>query len=288
MKLRTGIALHQWPRLKVYRKEIVPPDGYVLAEFDFSGQEMRWMAEYSRDETMLNLFSSAPPYDDAHGFMGSRLTNRTFEDLLACRKLPDEDPRKKQADNDRYLGKFANLSLQYRTSAKKLMSKARIEYKIPMLLLEANQVRATYLQTFAGVPAYWDTQIQFAKMHGYVETFAGKRYRFSEDAWMRDRAWGSESTAINFPIQGVGGSQKALAMAHLVPYLWKNGGMFGWDLHDGLFNYLPEKHAVEQAYEIREMLSNLPYEKAWGFKPTIPFPVDCKLGSSWGDLQELK
>lgn len=287
MKYQTGIALHQWPRENLYRKQLKAPDGYLLVEHDFSGQEMRWMAEYSRDYTMLNIFSSAPPNDDAHGYMGAALAHRDFYELLKCLQLPEEDPVFNQAKNDRYLGKFANLSLQYRTGAKKLRSKARIEYNLPMTMLEAKEVKATYERTFPGVPRYWETQIAKAKTQGFVETFSGKRYRFPADAWTKERTWSSESTSINWPIQAVGGSQKSLAMKYLKPFWQRTGGMFAWDLHDGLFQFYPEAIVETCALEAQQILNNLPYEKEWGFRPTIPFPVDVKIGPTWGELKEL-
>ena len=245
------------------------------------------MACYSEDATMLNIFSSPPPYDDAHAFIGASLTGRTFEEMITDWHAPKDTEQFKQAKNDRYLGKFANLSLQYRTSANTLMKKARIDYKIPMLLLEAQRVKQTYEATFSGVPRYWASQIQFAKSHGYVESFNGKRFRFASNAWQRENVWSSGSTAINWPIQGIGGSQKSLAMKYLIPYLHKIGGQFAWDLHDGIFTFLPEKIAYEEALIIKEMLSNLPYEQEWGYKPPIPFPVDASIGPNWGQLQEI-
>ncbi len=286
-KIQTGIALHQWPRARYIRKLMKAPPGYLLCEHDFSGQEMRWMACYSQDANMLEIFKSKPPYDDGHAFMGARLASRTFENLIEDYHKDKETEEFKQASNDRYLGKFANLSLQYRTSANTLMRKARIEYKIPMLLLEAQRVKQVYEATFSGVPRYWDSQIQFAKAHGYVESFNGKRFRFNASAWQRDRQWSSGSTAINWPIQGIGGSQKSLAMKYLVPYLREIGGEFAWDLHDGLFTFLPEDSAYDEAVNIREILSNLPYKEEWGYEPPIPFPVDASIGPTWGELQEV-
>jgi len=269
------------------RESMCAPPGDLLDEHDFAGQEARWMAEYSRDTTMLGIFNSKPPYDDIHAYMGARLTSRSFENMIQDWHADKETEIFKQAKNDRYLGKFANLSLQYRTSANTLMRKARIDYKIPMMLLEAQRVKQTYEATFSGVPAYWASQIQFAKAHGYVESFNGKRFRFAPNAWQRDRTWSSGSTAINWPIQGIGGSQKSLAMKHLIPYLRGIAGEFAWDLHDGLFSFIPEDIAYEEALNIKEILSNLPYEQEWGYKPSIPFPVDASIGPNWGKLEEI-
>jgi len=104
----TGIALHQWPRGKDFRRQISAPPGYTLCEFDFAGQEFRWMAVASEDETMLGLCA---PGEDAHGYMGSRIGGVDYRQLVAGVK--DGDGFYK---NLRTVGKLANLSLQYRTS----------------------------------------------------------------------------------------------------------------------------------------------------------------------------
>ena len=288
MRHQTGIALHQWSRNKIIRSQIAAPDGFLLCEFDAAGQEMRWMAEYSRDPIMLQIFRSKPPYDDAHAFMGASLTNRSFEQMLSEYHSEEGTEIQKAAGNDRYLGKFANLSLQYRTSAATLMSKARVGYGIPMILFEAERTKSKYETTFAGVPQYWASQISSAKAHGYVESFNGKLYRFPANAWERKNQWFSGSTAINFPVQGVGAGQKSLAMKYVVPYVRSIGGSFYYDLHDGLFFIIPEDIAYEQSLIIRdEILNNLPYEQEWGYKPTIPLPWDASIGKNWGELKEI-
>ena len=56
-----GFALHQMlTRMggktdKRFRSLILAPEGYDIVEFDAIGQEFRWMAVHSRDETMLSL-----------------------------------------------------------------------------------------------------------------------------------------------------------------------------------------------------------------------------------------
>ncbi len=47
-----GFALHQMKRGKDFRSIIAAPPGYTLMEFDAAGQEFRWMAIASEDETM--------------------------------------------------------------------------------------------------------------------------------------------------------------------------------------------------------------------------------------------
>jgi DNA polymerase-1 len=272
-----GFALHQMKRGKDFRSIIAAPPGYTLMEFDAAGQEFRWMAIASGDETMLEL---CLPGEDPHGFMGARIRHMDYRELVAKVKAGDKD-----AKDGRQLGKVANLSLQYRTSAKKLRSVARVQYNIPMEQPEADLIYGTYQSTYTKVPTYWKNQIALTKQLGYVETFAGRRVQVVGN-WRGSQGWSMESTSINYRIQGTGGDQKYLALSVLRPYINRIGAVFAWELHDGVYFYVPDAMVERAATEIPYLLANLPYKKAWGFTPPIPLPWDCKYGKSWGELKE--
>lgn len=274
-----GFALHQEKRGKEFRGIITAPAGYTLMEFDAAGQEYRWMALASGDETMLQL---CLPGEDPHSYMGAQITHRDYRDLI--RLVHEED---KQAGEDRKLGKLGNLSLQYRTSAAKLLTVARVQYNIDMQLPESQKIHRTYLNTYRRVPIYWNKQIAKTKRLGYVETFGGRRVQVIGN-WNGKQGWSMESTAINYPIQGTGADQKYLAISVIGPYLRKIGAYFAWDLHDGIYIWVPNDKVDRAAVDIKWMLDNLPYKKAWGYTPSIPLPWDCKYGPSWGMLKEYK
>jgi DNA polymerase I-like protein with 3'-5' exonuclease and polymerase domains len=139
------------------------------------------------------------------------------------------------------------------------------------------------------MPKYWKRQIELARIQGWVETQAGRRIQIGqEQTWDPNNKWSYESTAINFPIQGVGADQKYLAMMVLRDYLPRVDGRLYFELHDGIFCVVPDRYAEKAAREIRTLLSNLPYERAWGRSFPIQFPVDAKLGKTWGSLKEVK
>lgn len=274
----TGVALHQWKRGKDFRRLITVPEGFVLCETDAASQEFKLMACASGDETMLQL---CQPGEDPHSYTGAAIAHRDYRGLIDAVKSGES-----QAESDRKYGKLANLSLQYRTSAPKLRTVARVQYGIPMELPEAQNVRETYLRTYRGVPKYWKDQIRICKAQGYAETFAGRRVQLGHD-WGRD-SWSKESTSINFRIQGTGADMKYLGLAVVQEFLNKNGCYFYYELHDGLFWLLPEDNYKYCALMIQKILNNLPYEKAWGWQPPIQLNWDCKVGPSWGDLKELE
>lgn len=270
---QVGFALHQMKRSSEFRRIISSPQGYVLLGFDFAGQEYRWMAVESGDEAMLGL---CQPGEDAHTYMAGRIGNIEYRELQGKVKAKEDS-----ALSLRFLGKVGNLSCQYRTSAKTLRRVARVDYGIPLDQETSERIHRVYRQTYPGVPQYWRRQIAKCKDSREVWTLSGRKVLLP-DTW----DWSSESTAINFPIQGVGTDQKYLALHVIRDYLNKVSGKFYFEMHDELFFIVPTRYAERAATDIKVLLSNLPYKAAWGLDLPINFPVDAKLGSTWGDLQE--
>lgn len=202
--------------------------------------------------------------------------------LARCYDIVNCGPRTRFAAN----GVIVHNSLQYRTSPRKLRSKARVEYGIPLEMPEAQRIHKTYQRSYPGVPRYWSSQIELVKELGYVETFGGSRVNVVGD-WVGRDSWSMGSTAINTRIQGTGADQKYLAMKYIRPILHWYGARFLFDLHDGLYLLVPKEHTIELAHELKYMLDNLPYQAEWGFTPRIPMPWDCKVGPSWGKLKDF-
>lgn len=280
-EVQTGVALHQWKRGKEYRNLLRAPEGYTLIEHDFAGQEFKWMAVESGDPTMLRL---CEPGEDPHSFMSSRIEPALpYRELMRRVALEEAEAKK-----TRQLGKVANLSLQYRTSWRTLMLVAWCDHGVVLTEIEAQRIHATYKTTYIQVPQYWRRQISFAKTHGYAETLGGRRIQLGTgDVWDKETTWSRESTAINFPIQGVGADQKYLALKVLKDFLPSVDGRFAFELHDGMFTIVPDAKAEKAAHDMKYLLSNLPYKQAWGKQFPILFPVDAKTGKSWGTLKDL-
>lgn len=274
-----GWAIQQEKRGPEFRNILIAPEGYVILEFDASGQEFRWMAIQSGDPTMLQLCSKG---EDPHTYMGAQIYHEDYDHLLSLVRKDD-----KSSLHKRKLGKLSNLSLQYRTGASRLCVKARVEYELPMELPEAKRLWATYRRTYPRVPEYWDIAVARTRRKGFAETLGGRQVQVVGD-WSGSMAWQMEGTAINYPIQGTGGDQKYLALSVLKPYLVQHGIKFVLDLHDGIYFLCPEHHARKAIEDIKKMLDNLPYKQAWDFTPPVPLPWDAKMGTTWGNLKEVK
>jgi DNA polymerase I-like protein with 3'-5' exonuclease and polymerase domains len=277
---QVGFALHQMKRDPVFRRILVSPPGFTLMEFDAAGQEYRWMAIASGDRTMLQL---CQPGHDPHAFMGSRIDRTlSYQQIRENAKVTGSPE-----SNARQCGKVVNLSSQYRVGHKKLRQIAEVDYGILLSLEEAQRIQRVYLSTYPMVKRYWFDQITSAQAQGYVETIPGRRVRITGE-WGGDLAWQMEGTAVNYRIQGTGADQKYLALRCVRDYLNEIGARFAWDLHDGLYFYVPTPKVRDAAHYIKDVLDNLPYEAVWKFKPPIPMPWDCKVGPSWGDLKPFE
>lgn len=270
-EIQHGIPIHQWERGKASRNILTAPEGYLLAEFDASGQEMRLMADASQDATMLSLFEQDI---DTHAYMGAAI------ERLDWHWIHDEQDNDPKAKSARYLGKFANLSLQYRIGVDTMMVRALTGYDLQLTHARASHIKETYKSTYPGVPAYWNAAIQFARAKGYAETKGHRRL-----ATPNMSSWEQQQTAINLPIQGTGADMKSLAIA-VGTSVFDNNLIYGWDLHDALFLFVKDDaKAKGRVVMFQELLNNLPYEKAWGWHPSVALPWDAKYGKTWGTLK---
>lgn len=278
---KIGVPLHQWPRPKAMRELIAAPEGYALLEVDASGQEARLMAAQSQDEAMLRIFNSPAPYDDMHSFTAAAIGGLDFDEVLRLKKAKDELIT--GANGLRNSAKFINLSKQYRAGNKKLRVVARVQYGLVHDLQTIARWSRLYHVTYPGVEQYWTDAIRRAQALGYAESLGGRRYAI--DRWDDAHKWGSESSAINFPIQASGADMKELAIATIdeqFPEL-----IFMLDLHDGLFFLVPEAIATaDLVRDVCSVLNSIDYVSAWDWSPPIPMLWDGGCGKSWGTISK--
>lgn len=277
-KYQTGLAIHQMPRLKEFRALIKPRPGYKMVEFDASGQESRLMCIHSNDAQMMQIFQNNL---DFHSATGARISGLSYEAFMKGKA--EGNSAIVGAQGLRYAGKFLNLSQNFRVGAKKMRIQARVQYNIIIDFMKAQGWQTTWKQSYPGVQQYWKDAIAKAKLAGYAETLAGRRFRLIY--WGKEDRWSTESSAIMMPIQGSGADQKDLAIQQINKLFPEFEFMI--DLHDGLFYEVKQEVTTERILECREMLNNLDYEKWWGFKSPIPLLWDASVGSRWSTLKEL-
>lgn len=281
-KKPVSVALHQTPRGPKVRKMVQAPADKILIELDASGQEARLLAEIGDIHSMLDVFRNN---QKIHAVMGSAIAGLDYDTFMTKYKSDSDLGPFAGPDGFYYCGKFINLSMQYRVGEKKQRIQARTDYNLIKSRYEIRAWRDLYHHTYPEVKGYWDRAAKKAKALGYAETLGGRRYYI--DKWGGDYEWPSSSSAINFPIQGSGGDMKNLAIATLNKE-YRTQVEYAWDLHDGLFYWLPrEKASLDLARSMQNTLDNLNYKDAWGWEPRISIPWDLSIGLNWGEMKEI-
>lgn len=175
------------------RKAFVPggPD-FTIFSADYSQIELRIMASFSEDETMIQAFKDGK---DIHTITASRIFKVALEEV-------DSDMRRK--------AKTANFGIIYGISAFGLSQRLNIPR------LEAGEIIDAYFAEFPAVKQYMDNVINEARETGYVSTILGRR-RYLPDINSRNMTQRgfAERNAINAPIQGSAADMIKVAMINI-------------------------------------------------------------------------
>ena len=174
------------------RKAFIPAPGNVFFSADYSQIELRLVADFSHDATMVEAFVEG---HDIHAITASKIYHEPLESVTA-------DQRRK--------AKTANFGILYGISAFGLSERLQIPRS------EAKELIDGYFATFPTVREYIERVVAQAKEQGYVTTKFGRR-RMLPDINSRNsvvRSF-SERNAVNAPIQGTAADIIKIAMVRI-------------------------------------------------------------------------
>ena len=181
------------------RKAFIPRDeNHLILSADYSQIELRIMAAFSKDESMLDAFNNGL---DVHKATAAKVFHVPLEEVTS-------DMRRK--------AKTVNFGIIYGVSAFGLAAQLAISRT------EAKEIIDQYFVEFPKVKTFMDQSIADARENGYVETVLGRR-RYLRDilsANMNERGF-AERNAINAPIQGSAADMIKVAMIQIQDFLEK-------------------------------------------------------------------
>ncbi len=161
------------------RKAFIPDEGHLFLSADYSQIELRLVADFADDETMLKAFRDG---DDIHAITAAKIYHKKPDEVTA---------------NERRHAKTANFGILYGISAFGLASRLNIARA------DAKQLIDNYFATFPTIQQYMSKSVEFARENGYVVTKMGRKRRLpdinSKNPVVRGYA---ERNAINAPVQG--------------------------------------------------------------------------------------
>ena len=239
---------------EIRRAFVARDENYLLLAADYSQIELRIIASLANDRHMIDAFAN---HYDIHAATAAKIYG-----------LPMDEVTKDLRRN----AKSVNFGIIYGISAFGLSEQLGIPRK------EASALIDEYFTQYPDIKHYIDTNIAFAREHGYAQTLLGRR-RYLPDINSRNAAARSfaERNAVNMPIQGTSADMIKLAMVRIHSSLMRQHlrTRMILQVHDELvFDlYRPEEALVRQIVA-REMKQALPL-------PGIDIEVGIDVGDNW-------
>ena len=236
------------------RKAFVPrDDNHILLAADYSQIELRIIAHLSGDQAMQNAFREGL---DVHADTASRVYNVAIEDVT-----PEM----------RRNAKAVNFGIIYGMSAFGLAERLKISRS------EASQIIKNYFKEYVGIQNYIDSQVNFAKDNGFVETMLGRRRYLrdinSSNSVVRNFA---ERNAINAPIQGSSADMIKIAMIEI------DKEMTARDMKSKMILQVHDELVFDVCKEELEMIQEIVRDKMLNALPlSIPIEVNLNTGENW-------
>lgn len=159
------------------RKVFVADEDSVLLASDYSQIELRLLAHFSNDETMIHAFNHN---QDIHTITASKVFDK-----------------KTITPEERRMAKAVNFGIIYGQSSFGLSEELGISVK------DADGFIKRYYEDFSSIKGYLDSQVAFAYEKSYVKTLLNRRRyikELSQNNYML-KSFG-ERTAMNAPLQG--------------------------------------------------------------------------------------
>ncbi|WP_144606093.1 DNA polymerase I [Algoriphagus algorifonticola] len=236
------------------RKAFVARDeNHVILAADYSQIELRIMAAFSGDESMIEAFKNGR---DIHATTAAKIFQVPLEEVTS-------DMRRK--------AKTANFGIIYGISAFGLSQRLSIPRG------EAKEIIDAYFKEFPAVKEYMDGAIEKARKDEYVETILGRR-RYLRDINSRNQTMRgfAERNAINAPIQGSAADLIKVAMIDVHNWMKKENlkSKMILQVHDEL---------VFDAHkdEVDILKENIPGLMSNAIKLAVPVEVEVGLGKDW-------
>ncbi len=236
------------------RSAFVAADGCQLLSGDYSQIDLRVLAHYSKDPTLMEAFHSGK---DIHSQIAAEI-------FFVSPALVTSEMRR--------VAKTINFGIIYGISSFGLASQLNIGRK------EAQAFIDRYFSRFSGIQCFMESCVERARQDGYVTTLLGRRRQLPElNSANRVRREAAERTAINTPIQGTAADIIKLAMLRVHEELQVE------NLHSRLILQIHDELVLEVPIQELEQVSQLLrrcMENAVELK--VPLVVNLEHGQNLG------
>ena len=235
------------------REAFVAPEGRLLIGIDYSQIELRLLAHFSQDPTLMEAFRHDK---DIHFQTAAAL----FGEADAAAKRP--------------IAKTVNFGLLYGMGQKKLSETLGITTK------EAKAIIGRYFDTFPTVKSYFAEIVDTSRSQGYVETLLRRRRYFDfASATPREKA-AYERESVNTVFQGSAADLIKLAMLRIDALIREEAleAVMLLQIHDELIFEVDAAQADAYGKRFQETMQRV-------FELNVPLKASLNVGKHWGELK---
>ena len=240
------------------RALFIAESGHYLVSGDYSQIDLRVLAHYSKDETLIKAFKE-----------GKDIHQKTAAEVFGI-------PPEMVTPEMRRIAKTVNFGIIYGMSPYGLAKELDIEQK------KAREYIKRYFERYPGVKKYMEHIVEKARKQGYVTTLLGRR-RYIPDLLSRSRRIRefAERTAINTPIQGSAADIIKLAMLAVDQELEKtcSNSAIILQVHDELVLEVPETELEQVKDILKHTMENVAVLD-------VPLTVSIKSGLNWAAMEK--
>ena len=242
------------PQGRRIREAFIPEEGFVMLSADYSQIELRLLAHFSEDESLVEAFMK-----------GSNIHNRTASEIFGVTEdLVTPEMRR--------LSKNINFGIIYGISAFGLAKQLGTSVSIAKSYIDE------YFKRYKKVREYIEKSINDARSKGYAETILGRRRPIPElSSDDRNRKGFGERTAMNTPIQGSAADIINIAMIRIHEKLasgFKTRMIL--QVHDELLFEVPQDEMREVSRMVKDEM-----EGAWDLR--VPIVAEIGTGKNWAE-----
>jgi DNA polymerase I len=235
------------------REAFVPAEGNRLLSADYSQVELRILAHFSGDESLVEAFRAGA---DVHRRTAAEVAGTSLETVT---------------EEQRARAKAVNFGIIYGLSAFGLAS------QLGLTSAEAQATIDAYFARYGGVRRFLDETVARAREDGFVRTLLGRR-RYLPDLASRNRVLrqAAERMAVNSVIQGTAADLIKKAMVDVFRGLRAEGlaARMILQVHDELVFDAPQREIEGLASLVRERLEQV-------VPLAVPLVVGIGVGESW-------
>ncbi len=233
------------------REAFISKDRYSLISIDYSQIELRLLAHFCKDDSLLESFRQDK---DIHYETAARLFG------------------KENAEQKRAIAKSINFGLIYGMGSKKLSQTLQISLK------EAKSYIESYFALFPTIKDFLNAQEAFLLENGYSQTLLGHRRYFDFESATDFMKANFLREGINSIFQGSAADLIKLSMCEIHKKYAKSDLKMLLQVHDELIFEAPSKKAQEYAQEVAHIMNNI-------YTLEVPLKCGVSIGHNWAELK---